>query len=67
VDADSVRLIYEKDPLVELTPRIASYVTPTGLTVQKAKVPAGTHIIRVLLKDSAERIGQRLIKFTVAR
>jgi hypothetical protein len=67
VDKDSARLIYEKDPLVELTPRVAPYVTSTGLMLQKAKVPPGTHIIRIQLKDSAGRIGATNFSFTVRR
>jgi hypothetical protein len=67
VDKDSVRLIYEKTPPIELTQRVAPYLTTTGLVIEKAKVPPGTHLIRVQLKDSSGRLGRGLIKFSVVR
>jgi hypothetical protein len=67
VDKDSVRLIYEKDPLVELTWRVSAYIEPTGINIENAKVPPGTHIILVRLKDSSGRVGETHFQFTIAR
>ena len=66
VDTDSVRMIYEKKPLVELTPRIASYVTAAGIRLDRARVPPGTHVIRLQLKDTANRLSVAAFKFSVA-
>jgi hypothetical protein len=67
VDKDSVRLIYERTPPIELTPRVAPYFTDAGLVIEKAKVPPGTHLIRVQLKDSSDRIGRAFIAFRITR
>jgi hypothetical protein len=55
IDPASVRVVYMKSPFVDLTPRLESAITPTGIDFQKAEVPPGQHAIRVTVKDSAGR------------
>ena len=65
VDKESVRLIYIKNPLIELTPRVRPFITSTGIELVDANVPPGTHTIRVQLKDSAGRTSSKYVTFQV--
>ena len=51
IDPNSVKVVYMKSPFVDLTPRLNSAITPTGINFSKAEVPPGTHTIRVTVKD----------------
>ena len=51
IDPNSVKVVYMKSPFVDLTPRLKSAITPTGISFSKAEVPPGTHTIRVTVKD----------------
>ena len=51
IDPNSVKVFYMKSPFVDLTPRLKSAITPTGINFSKAEVPPGTHTIRVTVKD----------------
>ncbi len=57
IDTDSVKVIYLKSPAVDLTPRLKSFVQPTGIDIPDAELPAGDHLIRVDVKDSDGRTG----------
>jgi hypothetical protein len=67
IDPESIRLIYEKRPEVELTPRVRPYATVRGIDVPKARVPPGTHVIRVLVRDTEGRLGSSTFKFVVTQ
>lgn len=67
VDPETIRLVYERSRPVELTFRILPYVTAKGITIDKAKVPPGSHTIRVELKDSQGRLGMKHLKFSVGQ
>jgi hypothetical protein len=67
VDKESVRLIYIKNPLVELTNRIHDFITPTGIEVRDAQVPPGSHTIRIQLKDLAGRASSKYFTFEVGQ
>lgn len=51
IDPNSVKVVYMKSPFVDLTPRLKSAITSTGIHFSKAEVPPGTHTIRVTVKD----------------
>ncbi len=55
IDTDSLKVTYLKNPAVDLTPRLKSFVKPDGIDVPDAELPAGDHIIRVDVKDSDGR------------
>ncbi len=55
VDAGSVKVTYLKSPFVDLTPRLQSAITSSGIDLQQAEVPPGEHTLRVTVKDSAGR------------
>src|SRR5689334_10685836 len=67
VDKDSVRIVYIKDPLVELTGRVRDFITPAGIEVKEAVVPPGRHTILIQLKDAAGRTGSTYLTFDVTQ
>ncbi len=57
IDPDSVKVTYLRTPNVDLTPRVKSFVLPTGIDIPDVELPAGEHMVRVDIKDSDGRIG----------
>jgi len=57
IDPKSVKITYLKDPPVDLTERVQSFMGPNGIDVPAAEMPAGKHPIRVEVKDSDGRSG----------
>ena len=55
VDPASVKVIYLKSPLVDLTPRLKSAISASGINFTKASVPPGTHKIKVTVMDQDGR------------
>mgnify|MGYP006278048213 FL=1 len=55
IDPDSVKVIYLKFPFVDLTPRVKSAISTSGIDFPKAEVPPGNHSIRVTVKDTEGR------------
>ena len=55
IDPNSVKVVYMKSPFVDLTPRLKSAISATGIDFAKADVPPGTHTIRITVKDSEGR------------
>lgn len=51
IDPFSLGVTYLKSPLVDLTPRLQTSVTPNGIELKQAVVPPGTHTIRLTIKD----------------
>jgi hypothetical protein len=66
IDPLSVKVTYLKAPAINLTQRISNSVTSSGIEVQAAEVPAGTHHIRVEIKDNAGRVGSVVFPLMVA-
>lgn len=67
IDPNSVNIVYLKSPLVDLTPRLKSAITTSGIDFPKAEVPPGEHAIQVTVKDGAGRETQSVIKIMVAK
>jgi hypothetical protein len=57
INPDSVKMIYLKNPAINLTQRIGDLVMTGGVDLRSAEVPPGTHYIRVEVKDTAGRLG----------
>lgn len=55
VDVNSVKVTYLKFPYVDLTPRLKSAITPSGITFQNAEVPAGEHAVKLSVQDTEGR------------
>ena len=65
IDPNSVKVVYMKSPFVDLTPRLKSAITPTGINFSKAEAPPGTHTIRVTVKDMDGRETNQVITLVV--
>ena len=66
IDTDSLKVIYMKNPAVDLTPRLKPFVQPTGIDIPDAELPAGDHLIRVDVKDSDGRTATTSFTLKVA-
>jgi hypothetical protein len=66
VDPASVRVYYRRQPPVDITERIKSFITPAGIDAPAVVVPSGTHIIEIEAMDKEGRIGRRQLTLTVA-
>jgi hypothetical protein len=67
VDEDSVVLTYQKNPPTDLTQRSRSFISIHGINIENATVPAGTHSIRVDVKDVQGRSNFLEFGFTITR
>jgi len=67
IDPASVQMTYLRTPDVDLTPRIKPFVSDSGIDIPDAVVPAGTHMLRVDLKDSDGRAGTLNFTLNVAQ
>jgi hypothetical protein len=56
IDTEGVKVIYLKQPNVDLTPRVKPFVQPTGIDMPDAQLPPGDHLVRIDVKDSEGRV-----------
>ncbi len=52
IDKDSIVITYEKKPLIDLTQRLAPFITADGIEVPNAEIPPGTHKFRIAVKGT---------------
>lgn len=67
IDVDSVLLTYVKEPAVDLTQRIRPYIAASGIDVEDAEVPPGTHTLRLDVTDSDGRTSSTDFTFSVSQ
>jgi hypothetical protein len=67
IDVDSVIVTYMKQPAIDLTQRMKPSIAATGVDLEDAEVPPGTHTIRVYVTDSDGRSGWADVTFSVSR
>jgi hypothetical protein len=67
VDPNSVVVTYLKDPAIDMTQRIAPFISAQGIDISQADVPPGKHQFWVELKDKDGRIGGAELSFQVAK
>jgi hypothetical protein len=56
IDLDGVKVIYLKQPNVDLTPRVKPFMQTSGIDMPDAQLPAGDHLVRIDVKDSDGRV-----------
>lgn len=56
IDVDGLKVIYLKQPNVDLTPRVKPFAQPTGIDMPDAQLPPGDHLVRIDVKDSEGRV-----------
>lgn len=66
IDPNSVKVTYMRTPNVDLTPRVRSFVQPSGIDMPDAELPPGDHMMRVDIKDSDGRAGTTIFVLKVA-
>ncbi|HEX4194194.1 MAG TPA: hypothetical protein VHY80_13900 [Stellaceae bacterium] len=66
IDPSKVRITYLKQPEIDLTQRLKSYITPKGIDAKDVTIPPGTHMIRVEVTDSDGRSTSQIMKIQVA-
>jgi hypothetical protein len=66
IDPQLVKMIYLKNPSINLTQRVGDLIRPDGLEVDDARAPPGTHYIRVEVRDDAGRVGSTTFALMVA-
>lgn len=65
IDPGSVKLTYLKTPLVDLTERVKTGISATGIEQRDVRMPAGEHLMRVSVTDNEGRNASSVIKLIV--
>jgi hypothetical protein len=64
IDTSTLKIEYLKQPVIDLTSRFKPGLNGNLLELPQASVPAGTHPIRVSVRDSEGREAQTVIRLT---
>ena len=67
VDLKTFRLEYLKLFSIDITGRVAGYLAPSGIKVEKADLPPGEHKLRLTLKDTEGGITQQVYSVKIAK
>lgn len=67
VDPSSVKVTYLKFPYVDLTERVKSSISETGINLEQAAVPAGEHSVRITVKDADGRESNAVVTLVVSK
>jgi hypothetical protein len=65
IDARTVEVIYLKEPLIDLTPRLASAISDQGLALDDVVLPPGVHRMLVRVADQDGRSSDLVLKLKV--
>ena len=66
IDLEGLKVIYLKQPNVDLTPRVKPFAQPTGIDMKDAALPPGDHLVRIDVKDSEGRVSTTSFVLKVA-
>ncbi len=67
IDASSVKVTYLRKPSVDLTPRLKSAISEAGINLADARVPVGTHDVKIDVTDADGRTKSETVSFTVVK
>jgi hypothetical protein len=67
IDASRVKVIYLKNPAVDVTARMKASISGTGIDLADATAPPGTHDIKIDVTDDAGRTKSAVVSFTVVK
>ena len=62
IEASSIKVEYLKNPVIDLTGRLASMVRDNVIAAPAVKVPPGLHRLRVSVQDSEGRAGSTVLE-----
>ena len=65
VDVNSLKVTVVKFLSIDITDRLRDYVSPSGIQVKEAKIPAGKHIVRISVADVQGARSVKEIEFEV--
>ena len=65
IDLKTVRVTYLRSPQIDLTSRLKSFISVSGIDLTKAEVPPGEHFIKIELQDTKGIETQLTIKLIV--
>ena len=66
IDPESVRVIYRRQPALDVTTRVKAFITPQGIEAPAVLVPPGKHIIEIQATDKEGRVGRSQMTLTVS-
>lgn len=66
IDPDSVRVIYRRQPALDVTTRVKAFITAQGIEAPAVLVPPGKHIIEIQAVDKEGRVGRTQMTLSVA-
>ena len=66
IDPDSVRVIYRRQPALDVTTRVKAFITAQGIEAPAVLVPPGKHVIEIQAVDKEGRIGRTQLTLNVA-
>ena len=67
IDPESVVVTYLKNPAIDVTQRLAPFITADGVEIDHAELPPGDHQFWVELKDKTGRVGTAEFSVQVAK
>lgn len=65
INTASVQVLYVKSKSVDLTQRVAPYITEKGLAISAAELPPGNHMIAISVDDSDKKRTTKVVNITV--
>ena len=66
IDPESVRVIYRRQPALDVTMRVKAFITAQGIEAPAVLVPPGKHVIEIEAADKEGRVGRSQMTLTVA-
>lgn len=67
IDASAVKVTYLKETAVDLTPRLKSAITESGIDFAKAEVPPGEHAVKITVKDVDGRESSAVVNLVIGK
>jgi hypothetical protein len=67
IDPESVVVTYLKQPSIDITQRITSFITADGIEIDKVEIPPGAHQFWIEVKDKSGHVGAAELSFQVAK
>lgn len=67
IDPAAVKVTYLKANAIDLTPRLKSSITESGIELEKAEVPLGEHAIKITVKDVDGRESNTVVNLNVIK
>lgn len=67
IDLSTIKATYMRFPNIDLTDKFKKYVTAEGFTMKNMDVPAGSHTIKIDIKDMQGREGSSIIKMNIVK